>query len=236
MSDSNLQGEIKFISIARVSDATVLLQIKQQQIKNVYADEFKKEAQNIANSLRDSTAYPDLREMSESMYGNFYTTCDKNMIAYSVLTDSDFRSNNAYQLLKECINEVYSQYSDVDVDSVSNLNRCRDSISNLINGNLQGSGISEIKKNDKLSKAQDVVSQATKAMQDNVRNMISNQKDVTDLEDKSNNIKNTAFDFKNNAKALEREARKRNCRLWAIIICLVVSALIYIIVPLATTS
>ena len=43
-------------------------------------------------------------------------------------------------------------------------------------------------------------------------------------------------EMKNNAKALEREARKRNCRLWAIIICLVVSALIYIIVPLATSS
>ena len=55
------------------------------------------------------------------------------------------------------------------------------------------------------------------------------------MEDKSSSIKDTAFNMKNNAKALEREARKRNCRLWAIIICLIVSALIYIIVPLATT-
>ena len=51
---------------------------------------------------------------------------------------------------------------------------------------------------------------------------------------KSSNIKDTAFSMKNTAKALEREARKRNCRLWAIIICLLVSALIYIIVPLVT--
>lgn len=51
---------------------------------------------------------------------------------------------------------------------------------------------------------------------------------------KSSNIKDTAFSMKNNAKALEREARKRNCRLWAVIICLLVSLLIYIIVPLVT--
>lgn len=52
---------------------------------------------------------------------------------------------------------------------------------------------------------------------------------------KSASIKDTAFNMKNNAKALEREARKRNCRLWAIIICLIVSVLVYIIVPVATT-
>ena len=41
------------------------------------------------------------------------------------------------------------------------------------------SGSQDQKKNDKLSKAQDVVSQATRVMQDNVKNMINNQKDVS---------------------------------------------------------
>ena len=53
------------------------------------------------------------------------------------------------------------------------------------------------------------------------------------MEAKSNNIKDSAMNMKNNAKSLEREARKRNCRLWAVIICILVSLLIYIIVPLA---
>jgi competence protein ComGC len=39
--------------------------------------------------------------------------------------------------------------------------------------------------------------------------------------------------MKNNAKQLEREARKRNCRLWAIIICIIISILCYIIIPIA---
>lgn len=54
-----------------------------------------------------------------------------------------------------------------------------------------------------------------------------------DMESKSSSIKETAFTMKNNAKSLEREARKRNCRLWAIIICIIVAILLYIIVPLA---
>jgi t-SNARE complex subunit (syntaxin) len=55
------------------------------------------------------------------------------------------------------------------------------------------------------------------------------------MEAKSNNIKETAFTMKNQAKQLEREARKRNCRLWAILICIVIALLIEIIVPIATT-
>jgi t-SNARE complex subunit (syntaxin) len=51
---------------------------------------------------------------------------------------------------------------------------------------------------------------------------------------KSSNIKDTAFSMKNNAKAVEREARKRNCRLWAVIIFLVVALLVIIIVRLST--
>lgn len=93
------------------------------------------------------------------------------------MADSDYKSSHAYQLLKECIKEVYSQYNGDDVDSVSNLNKCRDTVNDIINGTA--STMSDIKKNDKLSKAHEVVSQATKSMQDNVRNMINNQKDVT---------------------------------------------------------
>ena len=56
------------------------------------------------------------------------------------------------------------------------------------------------------------------------------------MEAKSSNIKDTAFHMKNNAKTLEKEARKRNCRLIAIMVCVSVALLLYIIVPLATKN
>jgi t-SNARE complex subunit (syntaxin) len=56
------------------------------------------------------------------------------------------------------------------------------------------------------------------------------------MEDKSHNMKDTAFTMKNNAKQLEREARKRNCRLWCILIIIGVALLIQIIVPIVIKS
>ena len=44
---------------------------------------YRKEAKTIVDGLRETTAYPDLRDSSESVYGIWYTTVDKNMIAYS---------------------------------------------------------------------------------------------------------------------------------------------------------
>ena len=73
-------------------------------------------------------------------------------------------------------------------------------------------------------------------MQDNVRTMIENQSDLTDLEGKSDNIRETAFTMKSMAKKLESEARKRNCKLIVIMVCLVIAILIAIIVPIATKA
>lgn len=133
--------------------------------------------------------------------------------------------------MKEVYNEVPQMQH--DLENAPNLNVCRDAIGNLLNG---GAPPSDIKKNDKVNKAQEIVDQAKKLMSDNVSEMIKNQTDFTGMENKSRSIKETAFNMKNNAKALEREARKRNCRLWAIIICLIISVLVYIIVPIVATQ
>ena len=52
------------------------------------------------------------------------------------------------------------------------------------------------------------------------------------MEAKSHDLRDEAFKMKNNAKSLEQEARKRNCRLMCIIIVIVLALLINIIVPI----
>ena len=74
-----------------------------------------------------------------------------------MLTDSDYKSNGAYSIIKDVAREVYSQTnleSGSDIESLSNLNHCRDSLTQVLSGN--GSD-SVPKKADKVSKAQDVV-------------------------------------------------------------------------------
>lgn len=77
-------------------------------------------------------------------------------------------------MLKDVAREVYSQTnldSGTDIESLSNLNHCRDTLTQVLNGN--GSEIIP-KKADKVSKAQDIVGQATKLMGENVKKMIDN--------------------------------------------------------------
>ncbi len=55
------------------------------------------------------------------------------------------------------------------------------------------------------------------------------------MEAASLNIKDTAFNVQSSARQLEMEAKKRQCRLYFIMGIIVVSILLYIIIPLATS-
>jgi hypothetical protein len=66
--------------------------------------------------------------------------------------------------------------------------------------------------------------------------MINNQEEFKDMEANSNTIKEMSYEMKNKAKHLERETRKRNCRLNAVIACLAVSAILYFILPIFVDS
>ena len=77
--------------------------------------------------------------------------------------------------MKEVSKEVYSESNldNGDIESATDLNHCRDSLSTLVNTFVsEGS-----KKVDKVTKAQAVVEQAKRLMGDNVKKMIDNQKD-----------------------------------------------------------
>lgn len=64
--------------------------------------------------------------------------------------------------------EVYNEMPRMqhDLESAPNLNACKEAINNLLNG---GAPPSDIKKNDKVNKAQEIVDQAKKLMGENVK-------------------------------------------------------------------
>ncbi len=61
--------------------------------------------------------------------------------------------------------------------------------------------------------------------------MIENQQDFDDMEKQASNIRDKALYIKNDARSLEREARRRNYRLIGVMVCIGVSLLLYLIVP-----
>ena len=54
-------------------------------------------------------------------------------------------------------------------------------------------------------------------MQSNLSKIINNQDEVADMEKKSQNIQQSAFEMRSQSRKIELEARKRRCRLYLII-------------------
>ena len=85
---------------------------------------------------------------------------------------------------------------------------------------------------DKVSAAQAEVDEVARKMTDNVKVMINNQNEVQDMEKNSNSIKDHAFEIQNQARRLEKEARKRQMRLYIIMAIIVLCIVLYFLVPL----
>ena len=66
--------------------------------------------------------------------------------------------------------------------------------------------------------------------------MIHNQNELGDLEQKAGDLKNIAFNVRNNAEHLRKEAARRHTRLMIIIALVGISILAYIIIPLVPTD
>ena len=143
------------MAISRVRDAHILVSVAPEKTKKVYQDEYLKEAKDIAGNLSSSSAYPDLRDVTESMYGTWYTTCDRNLIAYSLLAENDLKSMKAYQIIKEMQNESYRECPKLtqQPDSISNINEVKDALQIIITNHNNNQG----GKSDALSKAQEQV-------------------------------------------------------------------------------
>lgn len=73
-------------------------------------------------------------------------------------------------------------------------------------------------------------------MQNNVQKMIDNQNELGDIEARAGDLKNVAFNVKNNADQLRKEAARRNLRIMLLTAVVGIAILAYIIVPLATSG
>ena len=88
---------------------------------------------------------------------------------------------------------------------------------------------------DKLSQAQANVDDLKRGVQENVNKLITNQDELNDLEEQTNQMKDPAGKFEKNAKSLEREMFWRKVKYTAIIVGVVI-AIILIIVLSVTLS
>mmetsp|Transcript_16563 Transcript_16563/g.28180 ORF Transcript_16563/g.28180 Transcript_16563/m.28180 type:complete len:87 (+) Transcript_16563:599-859(+) len=84
-----------------------------------------------------------------------------------------------------------------------------------------------------MAQAQQKLSQTKELMQLNVRKMIENQNALGDMEARAGDIKQIAFNVKNNADQLRKETARRNTRMMIMTGIVGIALLAYIILPLA---
>lgn len=66
--------------------------------------------------------------------------------------------------------------------------------------------------------------------------MINNQNELGDIETRAGDLKNIAFNVKNNADQLRKEAARRNTRVMILTALMGMAILAYIILPLVTVD
>ena len=73
-------------------------------------------------------------------------------------------------------------------------------------------------------------------MHSNIEKIVENQSDIADMEDKSSNIRETAFEVQTRARKIEKEARKRQMKMYILIGVITVCVFLYVVVPLVTSD
>jgi hypothetical protein len=92
-----MESHIKFIAIGKVKSGSMLLAFSpEKSTKKAYLDEYMKEAKENLEKLATANAYPDLRDDSEGIYGNWFIQCDKHLVSYAVLVATEYKKDVAY--------------------------------------------------------------------------------------------------------------------------------------------
>ena len=103
------ETNIKFVMIARTADGSLIEAISpNRNTTKTMVDEYRRSGQEVLGTICRS-AEADLRDESETIYGVWYTFCDDNLIAHSVLTSINYKRPVAYQFLKELSRELYNE-------------------------------------------------------------------------------------------------------------------------------
>eukprot|EP00696_Hemimastix_kukwesjijk_P000030 gnl/Hemi2/10059_TR3485_c0_g1_i1.p1 gnl/Hemi2/10059_TR3485_c0_g1~~gnl/Hemi2/10059_TR3485_c0_g1_i1.p1 ORF type:complete len:213 (+),score=48.22 gnl/Hemi2/10059_TR3485_c0_g1_i1:79-717(+) len=85
---------------------------------------------------------------------------------------------------------------------------------------------------DKIHGVIQQVDEVKGVMQNNINSVLTNIERFEDLENKTDELKEVAGQFKKDATKLKRMMWMRNCKMWTILIIVIIAILLYFIIPL----
>ena len=94
---NSAETNIKFVMVSRTADGSLLEAVSpHRNTTKTMVDEYRRSGQEVLASICRANAEADLRDESETIYGVWYTYCDENLIAHSVLTSINYKRPVAY--------------------------------------------------------------------------------------------------------------------------------------------
>ncbi len=187
------EKSLKHVVVSRPSDSATLAAqsfgMEKRSKQDEYMDSYKEVMAKLATNGVIG-AYAELRESTPTIWGTWYSYCDHNLLAYSVLADESYPERNAYDFLKKLSRECYSVNPGLQ-DSHNTMQRIE--IASIIdeldsNYNREGGG-------DKVSQAQNQVELARRQMQNNIEGMVDQLGQVEDVDGKAKDIADGGKDF-----------------------------------------
>ena len=122
------ENHIKYVVVGRPLDAKILGGEAPYSIKKTLKMEYTESVQEILDQIGQQSAYPDLRDDQETIYGAWYSYCDHNCLSYHVLTSNTYKKNIAFDLLRKLSKKLYeaypemqSKYSEVPILDIKDL-------------------------------------------------------------------------------------------------------------------
>ena len=176
----------------------------------------KKEINKIFNKVAKMPNKKfDERNKLASKDENYYFTHIKPDLVFVILVNSAYPERYVFELISKIVEENIPTMVN---DETRELNpNGRQALKDLVNK------YQDIKNINKIAEIQQDVNSLKVDMKKNINAMVNSLEDVEDLQNKSEQLKLESQDYKKNSVELRKLAWWQNCKLWIIIIAIIVA-------------
>ena len=224
MSDMDDKMPIKYVLIGDSMTMKIITEFSSGTVEG----KTKKEINRIFNKLAKlpNKKY-DERNKITSKEENYYFTNLKPNLLFIVLVNNQYPERYVFELINKIIEENIPTMVN---DETKELNPSgRQALKELVNK------YQDIKSISKIAEIQQDVDSLKVDMKKNINKMVESVDDVNELQNKSEQLKLESQDYKKNSVELRKITWWQNCKLWVIIIGIVLLIVLAIVLVFVLT-
>ena len=224
MSDINDKMPIKYVLIGDSMTMKIITEFSSGTVEG----KTKKEINRIFNKLAKlpNKKY-DERNKITSKEENYYFINLKPNLLFIVLVNNQYPERYVFELINKIIEENIPTMVN---DETKELNPSgRQALKELVNK------YQDIKSISKIAEIQQDVDSLKVDMKKNINKMVESVDDVNELQNKSEQLKLESQDYKKNSVELRKITWWQNCKLWVIIISIVLLIVLAIVLVFVLT-